>query len=144
LFVWGVATLVLALRLPFGQTAIASSLATGLIVFALLFIAYTRNAIGGGDVKLLTALSLGLPPIETVHFIVMTALAGGVVGLIYLGLARLRPALRHGRDRFILRRLFIIECWRARRYRTVPYAVAIAAGAASVLLPAMLPARFAL
>ncbi len=132
------------LRLPSGPAAAFASLATGFVVFALLFIAYTRNAIGGGDVKLLTALSLGLAPAETVHFIVMTALAGGVIGLIYLGLAQFRPALRHGRNRFILRRIFTIECWRARRYRAVPYAVAIAAGAASVLLPGILPARFAL
>lgn len=139
-----VAFLIFVTRALSGWPTLVVSMLVGFAVFVLLFIVYTRNAIGGGDVKLLTALSLGLPPIETVHFIVMTALAGGVVGLIYLGLARLRPALRHGRDRFILRRLFIIECWRARRYRTVPYAVAIAAGAASVLLPAMLPARFVL
>jgi prepilin peptidase CpaA len=139
-----IAVVILTTRAIFGWQTLLVSVLAGIAVFVLLFIAYTRNAIGGGDVKLLTAFSLGLPPIETVHFIVMTALAGGVVGLIYLGLARLHPVLRPGRDRFILRRLFIIECWRARRYRTVPYAVAIAAGAASVLLPAMLPARFVL
>ncbi len=135
----GIAALMLAIRLDAGWRAVAESLGTGFGVFVLLFFAHSRGAIGGGDVKLLTALSIGLPPLGTFHFLVATIMAGGLIGLTYLALGRLRLSPGSRRNRAI-RRILAVECWRARRFRAVPYAVAIAAGAFMVLLPPVLPA----
>lgn len=139
----GITCIVLASRLPAVPLAVIESLAAGGGVFVLLFIAYCRGAIGGGDVRLLTALSVGLPPLATLHFIVATIMAGGVIGVLYyvLGKLRLSPAAR---DASGFRRILAVESWRARRFRAVPYALAIAAGAAIVLLPPVLPIHAAI
>lgn len=131
-----VAGLGVVLRLRVGLTPAAESIAGAAVLFGLLFLAYTRHAIGGGDVKLASALAVGMPPLLIVDFVVATVLVGGGIGLLYSLLRRciVRPA---GRRRSLLVRIAVIECWRARRHNSVPYGVAIASGAAIVLLPTL-------
>lgn len=87
---------------------------------------------GGGDVKLLAAVALLLPPTEVLPAIAAIAIAGGVLALLFL---LLRPYLRGrniqpaGRAAPLLRRAWRAEAWRIRRGGPLPYAVAIAAGA---------------
>jgi prepilin peptidase CpaA len=84
--------------------------------------------LGGGDVKLLTALAVALPPLGTCRLVVATAIAGGVLGVAYLLLSpRTSPIL-------LLGRVAAIESWRIGRREPLPYGVAIAAGGAFVLL----------
>ena len=59
-----------------------------MVLFALLLIAYSRGLIGGGDVKLMTALAVGLSPFDCYRFVVATAIAGGLLGIAYLLLSR--------------------------------------------------------
>lgn len=134
----GIATIGVLLRLRAGLVPAAESLAGAAVLFLLLFLAYTRHAIGGGDVKLATALAIGLPPAETLRFIVATVVLGGLIGLIYAALRLLAPRPA-GRRKSLPVRLAAIECWRARRRNSVPYGLAIAAGAAVVLVPTLAP-----
>src|SRR5499427_8997594 len=55
------------------------SLIAATILFLLLLIIYQRRWMGGGDVKLLVALAIGLPLTGVIQLLTITALAGGVL-----------------------------------------------------------------
>jgi prepilin peptidase CpaA len=72
------------------QTHVTESLAAATILFLLLIVVYQRGWIGGGDVKLLVALAMGLPLMGVIRLLTITALAGGVLALAHL-MMRLLP-----------------------------------------------------
>src|SRR3954454_12399151 len=80
--------LVLALLGIAGQLAspvqIAQSLVAATILLLLLIVIYQQGWIGGGDVKLLVALAIGLPLIGVMQLLTITALAGGVLALVHV------------------------------------------------------------
>ena len=99
----------------------AGGIACGTIVFALGFVFFALRLTGGGDVKLLSAVSIWAGPTLVLPFLAVTAFAGGVVSiatLIRVLPGRLRPAGRMG---------FSMRDTPAMRER-VPYGVAIAVG----------------
>jgi prepilin peptidase CpaA len=91
---------------------IATQLAAGAAVFALLAAAFYAGMMGGGDVKLAAALALWFPPLATIKFLVIMSLAGGVVTLVVVAVHRARK--RQGRPE-------------------IPYGVAIAFGGLAIL-----------
>lgn len=91
---------------------IAIQLAAASAVFLVLAGAFYAGMMGGGDVKLAAALSLWLPPLSTVKFLVLMSLAGGVLTLVVL--AWHRAQRRDGRPE-------------------IPYGVAIAFGGLAIL-----------
>lgn len=103
----------------------AGAFGCALGIFAVGALLYARGCVGGGDVKLLAAAALWMGPAATPEFLLLTALAGGVLamalltpvgGLITLGRTVLGPA---GLDA---------------PANAVPYGVAIAAAALIVIL----------
>jgi prepilin peptidase CpaA len=98
----------------------ALQLAAAAIVFVLLAGAFYAGMMGGGDVKLAAALALWFPPPLTVKFLVLMALAGGVLTLGIVVWHRARR--REGRPQ-------------------IPYGVAIAVGGLAILGP-ILTQRF--
>ncbi|BBK31528.1 prepilin peptidase CpaA [Stella humosa] len=136
----GVALSGLTLRMLDGPMAALSSLAAAGLLFIVLFIAFARGVLGGGDVKLATAMALGLPPEGVWLMVVATALAGGVLSLVYLLLrwqARRHAPFPSG-SRHLIGRFLAVEGRRLRRRGPLPYGVAIAAG--SIFTLASLPA----
>jgi Flp pilus assembly protein protease CpaA len=124
--------LALALLGIAGQLAtpmqIAQSLMVAAILFLLLLLVYTRGWIGGGDVKLLVALAIGLPLTGVVQLMTITALAGGVLALVHL-MMRLLPYPRLAPvGSSLIRRVYAVERWRHLRHAPLPYGVAIACG----------------
>jgi prepilin peptidase CpaA len=113
---------------------LAFSAGTALLLFVLLLILHSRGLIGGGDVKIMTALAVGLSPLDCYRFIVATAIAGGLLGITYLVLSRRLPAMHSVRRASLLGRVAILEIRRIRRRGPLPYGVAIAAGGTFVLL----------
>jgi prepilin peptidase CpaA len=106
----------------------AESLVAATILFLLLFVIYQRGWMGGGDVKLLVALAVGLPLMGVIQLLTITALAGGVLAVVHLMLRvlpypRLAPA-----GSSLARRVYAIERWRHLRRAPLPYGVAIACG----------------
>ena len=102
-------------RLPIYSIGVAAGCAA--LVFVAGAAAFAVGALGGGDVKLLAAVSLFAGPTRLVDFLAITALTGGVLGIAILvgapigqtagaGTATLRARLRGG----------------------LPYGLAIAAG----------------
>ena len=65
-------------------THVTESLIAATILLLLLIVIYQRGWIGGGDVKLLVALAIGLPLMGVIQLLTMTALAGGVLALVHL------------------------------------------------------------
>lgn len=61
---------------------IAMQLGLALAVFAVLCVLFALRAMGGGDVKLLTALALWIKPEWFLQLLVIMALAGGVLTLV--------------------------------------------------------------
>lgn len=100
---------------PWSVAIAAVTLAVGFLLFAL-------HLLGGGDVKLLSATALWAGPTFFAGFIMLTAIAGGVVGLAILVLRRRRmaPAANDG----------TLPAQPA----VMPYGVAIAAGGLMVAL----------
>src|SRR5438874_7019462 len=124
--------LVLALLGIAGQFAspmqVAGSLIAATILFLLLLVIYQRGWIGGGDVKLLVALAIGLPLIGVIQMLTITALAGGVLALVHL-MMRLLPSPRLApAGASLVRRVYAIERWRHLRHAPLPFGVAIACG----------------
>jgi len=107
---------------------IAQSLIAAAILLLLLLVIYQRGWIGGGDVKLLVALAIGLPLTGVIELLTMTALAGGVLALVHvimrlLPYPKLAPA-----GSSLVRRVYAVERWRHLRRAPLPYGVAIACG----------------
>lgn len=124
----------LVARLTLGWTEAAASFVVAIGVFAMLLILTMRGVLGGGDVKLVAAMSAGLPPIEAWNFVFATVLCGGVLGIAYILGRQLVPeaALAPGGSTF--RRVLAVEARRIRRRGPLPYAVAIALGGSITLL----------
>jgi prepilin peptidase CpaA len=130
------AALGLATRAAEGAVPAGSSLLVAAGLFAAFLPLHARGAFGGGDIKLITALAVGLPPLSTLDFLVATVMAGGVLGLVYLSLRRLpEPSpLAPRPDAWPPRRVLSLERRRISRRGPLPYAVAIAAGGVVTLL----------
>jgi prepilin peptidase CpaA len=124
----------LGLRATEGSLALASSAATAALLFLGLVLLHARGALGGGDVKLASAIALGLPPLATFDFLLATALSGGVLGLLYLALRHLPAPVPAPFATFLPRRVLAAEHWRIHRRGPLPYAIAIAAGGILTLL----------
>lgn len=124
------AALGLGLRLIDGSWPWA--LLAGGIVFAIALVCWLRGWMGGGDVKLLGACALLVPPLAVFPMITTIGIAGGVLAFIYLVARRVvpRPAPLPAtlRPRGFLGRALRAERWRLSRGAALPYAVAIAIG----------------
>lgn len=129
------AVLGIALQVLEGQ--LLPGLVAASLVFAGCVLVWRLGWLGGGDAKLAPAVALVLPPAQVAVFVLATALAGGVLALLYLLLFRVVPRPAPGRRRGLLPRCLKAEAWRISRGGPLPYAVAIAAGALYVLHPSL-------
>ena len=97
------------------------ALLTAAITFVVGFLLFAMGVFGGGDVKLLTALSLWSGPALILSFLVSVVLSGGILVLVVLALEASRQSEKAGG--------FRRGAKAAIRAKTpVPYGVAIAAG----------------
>ncbi len=145
-----VAAIGLALNGLDGQ--LTAALFGAVLVFAATWFCWRKDWLGGGDVKLLTACVLLVPPGSIPEMILSTALAGGVLALIYMALTRLvavgaafgQTKVGNGsvarysgaRRANLIRRIWRAERRRIQRNPSLPYSCAIAAG---VLLTLYVP-----
>jgi prepilin peptidase CpaA len=107
---------------------VAESLIAATILLLLLLVIHQREWIGGGDVKLLVALAVGLPMMGVIQLLTITALAGGVLAVVHVMMRILPyPRLAPAGSSFV-RRVYAIERWRHLRHAPLPYGVAIACG----------------
>lgn len=107
---------------------IAESLIAATILFVGLFIIYQRGMMGGGDVKLLVVLAMGLPLMGVIQLLTITAFAGGVLALVHLIMRNLPHPRPAPTGSSLLRRIYAVERWRHLRHAPLPYGVAIACG----------------
>ncbi|MFK4723634.1 prepilin peptidase CpaA [Bradyrhizobium niftali] len=107
---------------------VAQSLIVVAILFLLLFGIYQLGKIGGGDVKLLVALAIGLPLTGVIQLLTVTALAGGVLALVHLMMRLLPYPKLAPAGSSLVRRVYAVERWRHLRHAPLPYGVAIACG----------------
>lgn len=107
---------------------VAESLIAAAILFLLLLLIYARGWIGGGDVKLLAALAIGLPLTGIVQLLTVTALAGGVLALAHLMMRNLPYPNLAPVGSSLVRRVYAAERWRHLRHAPLPYGLAIACG----------------
>jgi Flp pilus assembly protein protease CpaA len=107
---------------------IAQSLIAAAILLLLLLVIYQRGWIGGGDVKLLVALTIGLPWTGVIELLTITPLAGGVLALVHLMMRLLPYPKLAPAGSSLVRRVYAVERWRHLRRAPLPYGVAIACG----------------
>lgn len=114
------------------RTVPAALLASG-IVFVLAIICWRYRVMGGGDVKLLAAVCLLVPPLAVPSLLLAISLAGGLLGVVYLAMPRMLRQPSTTRPRSMLGRIVRIEHYRVSRRFSLPYAVAISAGTLCVI-----------
>lgn len=113
---------------------IVESLLCATILFAILFVVYQRGMMGGGDVKLLTVLAVGLPLMGIIQLLAITAFAGGVLAMVHLMMRNLPHPRLAPAGSSLLRRVYAVERWRHLRHAPLPYGVAIACGGIAAIL----------
>ncbi|MGE0226257.1 MAG: prepilin peptidase [Acetobacteraceae bacterium] len=111
-----------------------ASLACGLAVFVTAALCWRRGWLGGGDVKLLGAAAVAVPPLLVMPFLVAMSLTGAALGLVYMAGRAIGTAPVTQRPQGLFRRVMRVERWRFGRGGPLPYACAIAAGGVFVLL----------
>lgn len=111
-----------------------AGLGIAVLLLIILGALWLRGFIGGGDVKLIPAVALVLPPSSVPGFVLCMAITGGVLALLYLILPYLVQPPRPGRRRGLLARALKAEAWRVHRRGPLPYAVAIAGGALPIIV----------
>jgi prepilin peptidase CpaA len=113
------------------DSSLLAGLSLGVAVFAFAVFCWRRGWLGGGDVKLLAAAAIFVPPAHVGDMLIAVSFCGGAVGVIYL-LGRLlsygRTPQAGARPRGLLARIVRIERRRFSRGGPLPYASAIAAG----------------
>ncbi len=110
-----------------GSSAVWGGIGLGCIVFSAGFLMQLCRLLGGGDVKLFAAASVWLGRSTIWTAVAGTAIAGGILGLVYLrssGLPGGPPGVRK-RDETLLERVQLPE---GDDSTHVPYAVAIGIG----------------
>ena len=107
---------------------LAQSLIAAAILLLLLLVIYQRGSIGGGDVKLLVALAIGLPLTGVFQLLSITALAGGLLALVHVVMRHLPYPKLAPAGSSLARRVYAVERWRHLRHAPLPYGVAIACG----------------
>ncbi|HBK08972.1 MAG TPA: prepilin peptidase [Acetobacteraceae bacterium] len=117
-----------------GAAPLAWSLLFSALLFCLLVAAHARGILGGGDVKLISATAIALPPAGAFLFLTATAVAGGALAAVHLLLRYLPPPAPMPAGAPLLSRLCAIERWRIRRHSPLPYGIAIASGGSWALL----------
>jgi prepilin peptidase CpaA len=129
----GIAAAGIVMRLLAGD--LRYGLVFALAVFAGAAALWWFRLMGGADAKLLGAVALVVPPLAIPGLLLVTALCGGALALVYLVLSRMVTRPRPGRRRTLLGRVAKAELWRLSRCGPLPYATAIAAGSAVALSP---------
>lgn len=100
---------------------VAIQLGLAVATFLVLSVLFAIRAMGGGDVKLLTALALWVAPVHFWKLLVMMALLGGVLTVVMAGWHAMR---------------------RQKHKLAIPYGVAISAAALWVIASFYVPASF--
>jgi prepilin peptidase CpaA len=127
--------------LPFGGIGLLKALAGLVLGLCLLLPMYAMRALGAGDVKLMAMIGAFVGPGAVVAITLMTLLAGGVLALVVAGFnGRLKPMLVNTWHllKYSMLRSLAGEVPKMEAPATpsgrLPYAVAIAAGAAPYLI----------
>ncbi len=135
-----VALALIGLSLRWADGQVLASLLIAITVFAGATFCWLRGWLGGGDVKLLAAAAIFVPPSGVVRMLCDTVLAGGGVALIYLASRTLmrfaaKPAASTvpSSSQPKLARILRAERRRLRRGGPLPYGSAIAAGTMLVI-----------
>lgn len=132
-----IAVLGVGMRLHDGSFPVAIILAA--TVFCICWVLFSFELIGGGDVKLLAASTLLLPPASAPMLLLGVSMSGGLISLLFwAGRRRVgRPA--GAKPQGLFARALRAERWRLHRGGPIPYAVAIAFGALNVIFQEVMP-----
>jgi len=121
-----------------GVTAALSGLAASALLVAVLFAPWRGGGIGGGDVKLAAATAAWIGLSHLIWFVLVTALSGGIVAAVLYLFAS--PAARADvKANLVLAGLhgeMPTPATHKKGHLSLPYAVAISAGAVVALLVA--------
>lgn len=115
-----------AFTVDFSLDAVASRFLVAAAVLAIGFFLFMLRVLGGGDVKLIAAVSLWIGPENILQFFFLIALIGGVLGLVLILFRRM--TLPQGLRQY---------SWVEKQYSNtteVPYALAISPAAIYILL----------
>jgi prepilin peptidase CpaA len=119
-----------------GWLSMLSGLAAAIVSIALLYRPWMAGGIGGGDVKMAAAVAIWVGLGGLIRYALAVAAAGGIVALIMYVLSRkaVREEVRTNLTLAVLQQTMPSVEIRKSGRASVPYGLAIAAGAAFALL----------
>ena len=119
-----------------GGWSVLSGLGAAVISVALLYRPWTAGGIGGGDVKMAAAVAIWVGLGGMIRYALAVAAAGGIVALVMYSLSRkaIRQDIRTNLTLAALQQSLPTVEVRGAGRPSVPYGLAIAAGAAFALL----------
>ncbi|MEM6661463.1 MAG: prepilin peptidase [Pseudomonadota bacterium] len=85
-----------AALLGVGTTEIVTGLVAGVLVFVIGFACFCAGWMGGGDVKLAAVITLWLGANLVLPFLMLSAVFGGLLALLFLGLRHWQARIDHG------------------------------------------------
>lgn len=113
---------------------ILESIATAVVITAIFFVLFVLGHMGGGDVKLIGAISLWAGPTLVIPFLLLTAIAGGLLSFVWI----IRRRIRQKQIASFKRRAAILgDVTTAPKPGIkpyLPYGIAIAVGGVSIAL----------
>lgn len=125
----------LGLHAYMGWQSLAISIGIFLAVFAAGTFLFSFKLLGGGDVKLIAAAAAALGWPDSAAFLLFTVLAGGVLGVAMAAArGRLGPAIRNVKMLLFPMLSGVRPAPLTSSAGTMPYAIAIFAGAAALVL----------
>ena len=124
-------------RLILAHNAVAAgyTVAAGLLTFAVTFLLFWRDAIGGGDAKLIAAMTLLIGHQQLVDFLLLMSVSGGLLALVVIAYDKVNPVLKRVWRLAIKPSLSVTDPPQPGAEKTtVPYGVAVAAAGAITLM----------
>jgi len=131
---WCVAIAFTGLAGRFIDHTLVVGLAACAAIFIVATVCWRAGWLGGGDIKLLGACALAVPPHLVPALVIDTSMAGALLALVYLAARKRLPQLHSAKPTSLLARAWRAERWRLARGGPLPYAVAIAGAMVVVLV----------
>jgi len=107
---------------------IAWSVGISLIIFALLVALFVFGLIGGGDVKLIPAVTLWAGPAFTLKFLLITTVCGGIVALLTISFQYIKKYLYRGKSSEKINFSMTNSAESENEENNIPYGIGISAG----------------
>lgn len=107
---------------------VAYSIGIAVLIFVFLALLFAFNLIGGGDVKLIPAVTLWAGPALTIKFLLITTICGGIVSLVIIAIKYYKKSAHKSKSSENVNYFMSESSELENEENNIPYGVAISIG----------------